>query len=141
MTEKCEMLRVAQHDIQVVSPIAIQPPGGEGIGLESNIGNGSTYSPQVEYLKLLNVFFPVLRGFLVSPDSPPDEKQKARPVRNQSGPKNTWESCSQSRVGPEGIQMFSRLRPAYRCLPVGSLGGRAKITSLGYHSTLQPFGL
>jgi hypothetical protein len=37
--------------------------------------------------------------------------------------------------------MFSSVRPAYRCLRTGSLGGRDKITSLGYHSTLQPFGL
>jgi hypothetical protein len=27
------------------------------------------------------------------------------------------------------IQMFSSVRPAYRCLPIGSLGGRDKITS------------
>ena len=31
--------------------------------------------------------------------------------------------------------MFSSVRPAYRCLPIGSLGGRDKITSLGNHST------
>jgi len=30
---------------------------------------------------------------------------------------------------PEGIQIFSSVRPAYRCLPIGSIGGRDTITS------------
>ena len=68
-------------------------------------------------------------------------KNKGPTGEKPVGPVKIREKLQPEQSRPERIQMFSRLRPAYRCLPVGSLGGRAKITSLGYHSTLQPFGL
>jgi hypothetical protein len=56
-------------------------------------------------------------------------KTKARPVRNRPGPKNTCKVAARAESAGR-IQMFSTVRPAHRCLPIGSLGGRRdKITS------------
>jgi hypothetical protein len=56
-------------------------------------------------------------------------KNKGPTGEEPVGPKNTCKKLQPEQSRPEGIQMFSSVRPADRCLPIGSLGGRDKITS------------
>ena len=68
-------------------------------------------------------------------------KNKGPTGEKPVGPKKIRVKVTARAESAGRIQMFASVRPAYRCLPIGSLGGRDKITSLGYHSTLQTFGL
>jgi hypothetical protein len=74
----------------------------------------------------------------MSPDVPRDEN-KGPTGEKPVGPKKYVYKLQPEQSRPEGIQVFSSVRPAYRCLPIGSLGGRDTITSLAYQFTAQPF--
>jgi hypothetical protein len=56
-------------------------------------------------------------------------KHKGPTGEKPVGPKKYVWKLQPEQSRPEGIQMSSSMRPAYRCLPIGFLGGRVKITS------------
>jgi hypothetical protein len=67
-------------------------------------------------------------------------KHKGPTGKKPVGPKKYVGELQPEQSRSEGIQMFSSVLTATDAYP-SDTGGRDKITSLSYHSTLQPFGL